>query len=101
MIMSVVYDYEVAPDHDHILELFESGNTLALQSLTPEASSIINKFSFRKWSLFLHWYYQADQHPSPQFARVVPRRCLETQGSSFQALCHTDDRRTISACQKT
>ena len=97
VIMSVVYDYEVAPDHDHLVELFERGNVLAMQSLTPEASSIIDNFPFREWSPFLNWYYQADQHPSPQFSRVVPRRCLETQGSSFQALCRTNDRRTFSA----
>lgn len=56
VIMSIVYDYEVAPDRDHLVELFERGNTLALQSLTPEASA----FSFRKRSPFLQRHYQAD-----------------------------------------
>ena len=44
--MSIVYDYEVAPDHDHLVELFERGNALALASLTPEVSSIIDAFPF-------------------------------------------------------
>jgi hypothetical protein len=91
VIMSIVYDYEVALDHDHLVELFERGNTLALENLTPEASA----FSFRKWSPFLQWYCPADQHLSPQFARVVPRCRHETQGSSFQALCYADDNRTL------
>ncbi|KAG6370802.1 cytochrome P450 [Boletus reticuloceps] len=46
--MSIVYDYDVAPEHDHLVELFERGNTLALESLTPEASSIIDAFPFGK-----------------------------------------------------
>ena len=50
--MSIVYDYEVAPDRDHFVELFERGNALALESLTPEASSVIGAFPFRKWSPF-------------------------------------------------
>lgn len=45
VIMSIVYDYEVAPDHDHLVEIFERGNSLALEALTPEACA----FSFRKW----------------------------------------------------
>ncbi|KAF8123450.1 cytochrome P450 [Boletus edulis] len=46
VIMSIVYDYEVAPEHDHLVELFERGNALAMESLTPEASSIIDAFPF-------------------------------------------------------
>ncbi|KAG6370811.1 hypothetical protein JVT61DRAFT_11022 [Boletus reticuloceps] len=51
--MSIVYDYDVAPEHDHLVELFERGNTLALESLTPEASSIIDAFPFGKCSPFV------------------------------------------------
>ncbi|KAG6370812.1 cytochrome P450 [Boletus reticuloceps] len=46
VIMSIVYDYEVAPEHDHLVELFERGNALAMESLTPEASSIVDAFPF-------------------------------------------------------
>ncbi|KAF8123446.1 cytochrome P450 [Boletus edulis] len=46
VIMSIVYDYDVTPEHDHLVELFERGNTLALESLTPEASSVIDAFPF-------------------------------------------------------
>ncbi|KAF8123441.1 cytochrome P450 [Boletus edulis] len=48
VIMSIVYDYEVAPEHDHLVELFERGNALAMESLTPELSSIIDAFPFGK-----------------------------------------------------
>ena len=51
--MSIVYDYEVAPDRDHFVELFERGNALAMESLTPEASSIIDAFPFGMWSPFV------------------------------------------------
>lgn len=51
--MSIVYDYEVVPDRDHFVELFERGSALALESLTPEASSVIDAFPFRKWSPFV------------------------------------------------
>jgi cytochrome P450 len=44
--MSIVYDYEVAPEHDHFVELFERGNALAMESLTPESSSVIDAFPF-------------------------------------------------------
>ncbi|KAF9234009.1 cytochrome P450 [Melanogaster broomeanus] len=43
-IMSIVYDYEIAPDHDHLVELFERGNTLAIESLTPETASVVAAF---------------------------------------------------------
>ncbi|KAG8213046.1 cytochrome P450 [Butyriboletus roseoflavus] len=44
--MSIVYDYEVASNHDHLVELFERGNALAMESLTPETASIIDAFPF-------------------------------------------------------
>lgn len=93
--MSVVYDYEVVPDHDPLVGLFERGNALAIESLTPETASIIDAFPFRKWYPLLRYHYQADQHLSPQPARVVSGCCFQTQGSSFQALCHADDSRTL------
>ncbi|KAG9318126.1 cytochrome P450 [Chiua virens] len=46
VIMSVVYDYEVAPDHDNLVELFERGNALAMEGLTPETASVIEAFPF-------------------------------------------------------
>ncbi|KAF9228600.1 cytochrome P450 [Gyrodon lividus] len=46
VIMSVVYDYEIAPDHDHLVELFERGNSLAMEGLTPETASVIAAFPF-------------------------------------------------------
>ncbi|KAG9318155.1 hypothetical protein JVU11DRAFT_231 [Chiua virens] len=49
--MSIVYDYEVAFHHDPLIEIFERGNALAMESLTPEAASIIEAFPFGKWSL--------------------------------------------------
>lgn len=51
VIMSVVYDYDVAPEQDHLVDLFERGNALAVESLTPEASCIIDAFPFGKWPL--------------------------------------------------
>ncbi|KAF9239603.1 cytochrome P450 [Melanogaster broomeanus] len=45
-IMSIVYDYEIAPDHDHLVELFERGNSLAMEGLTPETASVIAAFPF-------------------------------------------------------
>ena len=53
MIMSIVYDYEIAAGHDHLLELFERGNALAVESLTPETSSIIEAFPFREYCFSL------------------------------------------------
>ncbi|KAG9318320.1 cytochrome P450 [Chiua virens] len=47
VIMSIVYDYEVAHDHDHLVELFERGNELALADLTPERAAIVDAFPFR------------------------------------------------------
>ena len=44
--MSIVYDYEVTPDHDRYVELFERGNTIALESLTPETACILEAFPF-------------------------------------------------------
>ena len=61
VIMSIVYDYEVAPEHDHFVELFERGNALAMESLTPESLSVIDAFPFGKWSPFLNPVLQADQ----------------------------------------
>ena len=52
VIMSIVYDYEVAPDHDHFVELFERGNALAMEGLTPETASIVEAFPFGKWPFF-------------------------------------------------
>ncbi|KAG9318131.1 cytochrome P450 [Chiua virens] len=46
VIMSIVYDYEVAPDHDPLVELFERGNALAMEGLTPETASIVEAFPF-------------------------------------------------------
>ncbi|KAG9318013.1 cytochrome P450 [Chiua virens] len=46
VIMSIVYDYDVAPDHDHLVELFERGNALVSEGLTPETASIIEAFPF-------------------------------------------------------
>ncbi|KAG8212997.1 cytochrome P450 [Butyriboletus roseoflavus] len=46
VIMSIVYGYEVAPNHDHLVELFERGNALAMEGLTPERASIIDCFPF-------------------------------------------------------
>ena len=48
--MSIVYDYDVAPGHDHLVELFERGNALAMVGLTPETASIVDAFPFRKSS---------------------------------------------------
>ncbi|KAF9233443.1 cytochrome P450 [Melanogaster broomeanus] len=45
-IMSIVYDYEIAPDHDHLVELFERGNSLAMEGLTPETASVVAAFPF-------------------------------------------------------
>jgi hypothetical protein len=47
--MSLVYDYEIAPHHDHLVELFERGNSLALEGLTPETASVVAAFPFRSW----------------------------------------------------
>ena len=69
--MSIVYDYEVAPNHDHLVELFERGNALAMESLTPETASIVDAFPFGKWFPLLCYHCHADQHLSPQLARVV------------------------------
>ncbi|KAF8558411.1 cytochrome P450 [Imleria badia] len=49
VIMSIVYDYEVALDHDHLVELFERGNTLALENLTPEASAFSFLLNLPEW----------------------------------------------------
>jgi len=46
VIMSIVYDYDVAPGHDHLVEVFERGNVLALESLAPQTASIIEAFPF-------------------------------------------------------
>ena len=54
VIMSIVYDYEVAPGHDHLVELFERGNVLALESLVLETASIIEAFPFGKYSTLHH-----------------------------------------------
>ena len=48
VIMSIVYDYEVAPGHDHLVEILQRGSHLAMESLTPEVSSIIEAFPFGK-----------------------------------------------------
>ncbi|KAF9239604.1 cytochrome P450 [Melanogaster broomeanus] len=45
-IMSIVYDYEIAPDHDRLVELFERGNSLAMEGLTPETASVVAAFPF-------------------------------------------------------
>ncbi|KAF8841012.1 cytochrome P450 [Paxillus ammoniavirescens] len=46
VIMSLVYDYEISPNHDHLVELFERGNSLALEGLTPETASVVAAFPF-------------------------------------------------------
>ena len=95
VIMSIVYDYEVAPDHDHFVELFERGNALAMEGLTPETAAIVEAFPFGKWSPFIGFSLRADRHFSPQLARLVSRRCLQTQGRCFQLLCCADDSGTL------
>ncbi|KAG9318129.1 cytochrome P450 [Chiua virens] len=54
--MSIVYDYEVAPGHDPLVELFDRGNVLAMEGLTPETSSIVEAFPFGKWLVLLQWF---------------------------------------------
>jgi len=46
VIMSIVYDYEVAPGYDDLVEVLKRGSHLALEDLTPETSSIIETFPF-------------------------------------------------------
>ncbi|KIJ69606.1 hypothetical protein HYDPIDRAFT_145813 [Hydnomerulius pinastri MD-312] len=46
VIMSIVYDYEIDPHHDHLVELFERGNSLAMEGLTPESASVVATFPF-------------------------------------------------------
>ncbi|KIK96738.1 hypothetical protein PAXRUDRAFT_10627 [Paxillus rubicundulus Ve08.2h10] len=46
VIMSLVYDYEIAPKRDHLVELFERGNSLAMEGLTPETASVVAAFPF-------------------------------------------------------
>ena len=48
VIMGIVYDYDVAPSHDPLVELFKRGTALAMESLTPESSSVIDAFPFGK-----------------------------------------------------
>ena len=64
IIMSIVYDYEVAPHHDRYVELFERGNTLALESLTPEAACILETFPFCEWLSFIFLALYVDLHTS-------------------------------------
>jgi cytochrome P450 len=65
VIMSIVYDYEVAPDHDHLVEIFERGNALALEALTPEACAFSFLLNLPEW------------FPGAVFTRkaVVSKRC--------------------------
>ncbi|KAF8842505.1 cytochrome P450 [Paxillus ammoniavirescens] len=46
IIMSILYDYELSPERDHFVELFERGAAIALEGLVPENSAIINTFPF-------------------------------------------------------
>ncbi|KAH7883314.1 cytochrome P450 [Phlebopus sp. FC_14] len=46
VIMSIVYDYDIDPHHDHLVELFERGNSFAMEALTPEKSAIVSNFPF-------------------------------------------------------
>ena len=62
--MSIVYDYEVTSHHDHYVELFERGGTLALGNLTPEAACILEAFPFCEWSYFILPALYADLHTS-------------------------------------
>ncbi|KAG9318127.1 hypothetical protein JVU11DRAFT_195 [Chiua virens] len=49
VIMAIVYDYEVTPDHDRLVELFERAITLDVEGLMPETASIIEAFHFSEW----------------------------------------------------
>ena len=53
VIMSIVYDYDVAPDHDHLVELLERGSELSVENLTPETAAIVEAFPFGKWPPFI------------------------------------------------
>lgn len=46
VIMSIVYDYEIEPKHDHMVEPFEQGSALAMEDLTPERASIVEILPF-------------------------------------------------------
>ncbi|KAH7886698.1 cytochrome P450 [Phlebopus sp. FC_14] len=45
-IMSMVYDYEIEPDRDHMVELFDHGISLGMEALTPESAAVVNTFPF-------------------------------------------------------
>ena len=95
--MSIVYDYEVVPGHDDLVELFERGNTLAVESLTPETASVIAAFPFRKYQVTSRAGNVSSRITthSPQLARMAPRFCLQTERAHFHRLRYTNGRSAL------
>ena len=49
VIMSIVYDYEVGPGHDPLVEQLERGIAVGMENMTIEVSAIVDAFPFGKW----------------------------------------------------